>query len=35
MIDQGASEMNIILGVEESDFERSVRAVYEAFVSGS
>jgi aspartate kinase len=32
MIDQGASEMNIILGVEETDFEKSVRAVYEAFV---
>ena len=32
MIDQGASEMNIILGVEESDFARSVRAVYDAFV---
>lgn len=32
MIDQGASEMNIILGVEESGFEAAVRAIYKAFV---
>jgi aspartate kinase len=32
MIDQGASEMNIILGVEESDFEPALRALYAAFV---
>ncbi|MDO4552660.1 MAG: aspartate kinase [Bacillota bacterium] len=32
MIDQGSSEMNIIVGVENSDFEKAVRAIYEAFV---
>jgi aspartate kinase len=32
MIDQGSSEINIILGVETRDFERSVRAIYRAFV---
>jgi aspartate kinase len=32
MIDQGASEINIIVGVETADFERAVRAIYQAFV---
>ncbi len=32
MIDQGSSEMNIIVGVENEDFERAVRAIYRAFV---
>ena len=32
MIDQGSSELNIIVGVEEKDFENSVRAIYEEFV---
>jgi aspartate kinase len=32
MISQGASEINIIVGVSESDYERAVGAVYEAFV---
>jgi aspartate kinase len=32
MIDQGSSELNIIVGVENEDFERSVRAIYRAFV---
>ena len=32
MIDQGASELNIIVGVLNEDFERAVRAIYEAFV---
>lgn len=31
VIDQGSSEMNIIIGVEESDFEIAVRAIYDAF----
>ena len=31
MIDQGSSEMNIIIGVENADFEKAVRAIYEAF----
>ena len=32
MIDQGSSELNIIVGVENEDFERAVRAIYAAFV---
>lgn len=32
MISQGASEINIIVGVSESDYERAVGAIYEAFV---
>lgn len=31
MIDQGSSEMNIIVGVESGDFMNAVRAIYEAF----
>jgi len=32
MIDQGSSEINIIVGVETNDFEEAVRAIYAAFV---
>ncbi|MDR3296216.1 MAG: aspartate kinase [Clostridiales Family XIII bacterium] len=32
MIDQGSSEMNIIIGVENKDFEAAIRAIYTAFV---
>lgn len=32
MIDQGSSEINIIVGVETDDFETAVRAIYKAFV---
>ncbi len=32
MIDQGSSELNIIVGVEQEDFETAVRAIYGAFV---
>lgn len=32
MIDQGSSEMNIIVGVDVSDFEKAMRAIYKAFV---
>ncbi len=32
MIDQGSSEMNIIVGVENRDFENAVRAIYDKFV---
>ena len=32
MIDQGSSEMNIIIGVENEDFETAIRAIYAAFV---
>jgi aspartate kinase len=33
MIDQGSSEMNIIVGVENKDFETAIRAIYAAFES--
>ena len=32
MIDQGSSEINIIVGVETTDFETAVRAIYQAFL---
>ena len=32
MIDQGSSEMNIIVGVENKDFETAIKAIYGAFV---
>jgi aspartate kinase len=32
MIDQGSSEINIIVGIETNDFDAAVRAIYEAFV---
>ncbi|MDH7569641.1 MAG: aspartate kinase [Armatimonadota bacterium] len=32
MIDQGSSEINIIVGVEEKDFATAVEAIYRAFV---
>ena len=31
-IDQGSSELNIIVGVDEDDFEAAVKAIYDAFV---
>ena len=31
MIDQGSDEMNIIVGVEEADFERAILALYHTF----
>ena len=33
VIDQGASEINIIVGVEEGDYKRAVKAIYDAFVA--
>jgi aspartate kinase len=35
MIDQGSSGINIIIGVEEKDFEVAIRAIYGAFAGGS
>ncbi len=32
MIDQGSSELNIIVGVQADDFEKAMRAIYQAFV---
>jgi aspartate kinase len=31
MIDQGSSELNIILGVSEDDYENAIRALYSEF----
>lgn len=31
MIDQGSSEINVIVGVANSDFEKAIKAIYEAF----
>lgn len=31
MIDQGSSEMNIIVGVKNKDFEKAIRSIYDAF----
>ncbi|MCB6202860.1 aspartate kinase [Extibacter muris] len=33
MIDQGSSELNIIIGVRDHDFEAAVRALYDIFVT--
>ena len=35
MIDQGSSEQNIIIGVENRDFESAVKAIYDIFVTSS
>ena len=32
LINQGSSEINIIVGVEDKDFERAIRAIYNAFI---
>lgn len=32
MIDQGSSELNIIIGVKNSDFEAAIQAIYDIFV---
>ena len=33
MIDQGSSELNIIVGVDSSDFEKAIKAIYDIFVT--
>ena len=33
MIDQGSSELNIIVGVDDSDFEKAISAIYDIFVN--
>ncbi len=33
MIDQGSSELNIIIGVKNTDFENAIRAIYDIFVN--
>jgi aspartate kinase len=32
MIDQGSSELNVIVGVDEADYETAIRAIYNEFV---
>ena len=32
MIDQGSSELNIIIGVKNEDFEVAIKAIYDIFV---
>lgn len=34
MIDQGSSELNIIIGVDESAFEHAIRTIYDEFCNG-
>ena len=33
MIDQGSSELNIIIGVNEKDFEKATKAIYHSFIT--
>ena len=33
MIDQGSSELNIIIGVRNQDFDIAIKAIYDIFVS--
>ena len=33
MIDQGSSELNVIVGVKNSDFEAAIKAIYDIFVT--
>ena len=33
MIDQGSSELSIIVGVDDQDFEKTIQAIYNAFVN--
>jgi aspartate kinase len=32
MIDQGSSELSILVGVDNDDFETTIRAIYDEFV---
>ena len=33
MIDQGSSELNIIIGVSNEDFDDAIKAIYDIFVT--
>jgi aspartate kinase len=35
MIDQGSSELNIIIGVSESDFNEAITGIYDIFVKSA
>ncbi|MCL1865835.1 MAG: ACT domain-containing protein, partial [Oscillospiraceae bacterium] len=32
MIDQGSSELNVIVGIKERDFEKAVKVLYDTFI---
>ena len=32
MIDQGSSELNIIVGINAADFEKAIKVVYDMFI---
>ena len=32
MIDQGSSEINIIVGIDNKDYENAIRAIYNEFL---
>ena len=32
MIDQGSSELNIIVGIDEKDFEKAIKVIYDMFI---
>ena len=34
MIDQGSSELSIIIGIDEGDFEKALNAIYQEFIKG-
>ena len=33
MIDQGSSELNVIVGVAEHDLHQAIRSIYEVFIT--
>lgn len=33
MIDQGSSELNIIVGIDDKDFEKAIKVIYDVFIS--
>lgn len=35
MIDQGSSELNIIIGVKNADFEQAIKAIYDIFITAA
>ena len=35
MIDQGSSELNIIIGVENADFEKAIKSIYDMFIESA
>ncbi|MCR5717803.1 MAG: aspartate kinase [Oscillospiraceae bacterium] len=35
MIDQGSSELNVIIGVNENDLHQAIRGIYDAFISST